>query len=396
MALCAISMPIFSQGWVKSSDLPGSARHHPICFTLGDTAFCVAGVSNSNTMLNDFYSYDATTDTWFQKADYPGPNRGFGVGLDHNNKGYIGFGITASPNTVLRDLWEFDPTTQAWTELASLPTGPRFHPAFVAKDSMIYVGLGNNGSSNLNDWWQYNINTDSWTRKTNFPGARRHHPYYFVANNEIFVGLGHGSIIYDDWYKYDDVNDTWTKMNAFPGYARVAGAHFSRNGKGYVVGGQNQFHSTPSVNEVWEYNPINDSWAQMGNCPTGGRWAPGSFMVGNQAFFGFGEAISGSSQADIWSINFADIVSLDEIKVNSLTIYPNPASSTISISIDDFNSNDMNSLKFMNITGQVVKEVSISQAEISVDVSEFPVGVYTVFINDINGNGGVQKLIIEK
>lgn len=380
----------FGQGWFQVNDLPGSARHHPCFFTVDDTAYCLTGVTNSGQMLNDFYRYDESNDTWISLTDFSGANRGFAVGLNHQGKGYVGFGV-AGNNSVLRDLWEFDPQSKAWTSLASLPSVARYHPAFVAKDGKIYVGLGSSGSSNLNDWWEYDIAGDSWSRKANFPGDRRHHPYYFVAGNEIFVGLGHGNttsgvnLIYDDWYKYEPLTDTWTKMGDFPGYARVAGAHFAYNGKGYIVGGQNQTHSTPTNNEVWSYTPGTDSWTQLPDCPSGGRWAPGSFVLGNNAYFAFGEDINGISQADIYQVSMSDIISIEEdlnAKDLEISIFPNPANAEINIEIGQKELGGNITVEFYSLSGQLLKVNHLENGETKINIEELASGIYTLNIKD--------------
>lgn len=387
----SLSLSSYGQGWFQMNNLTGSARHHPCFFTLNDTAYLVTGVSNSDLMLNDFYRYDESNDSWVSLPDFDGSNRGFAVGLDHQGKGYVGFGVSGS-NSLLRDLWEYDPQTKAWTSLASLPATSRYHPAFVAKDGKIYVGLGSAGNAgNLNDWWEYDIATDNWTRKAGFPGDRRHHPYYFVADNEIFVGLGHGTDasgngrIYDDWYKYDPSSDTWTQMADFPGYARVAGTHFAYNGKGFILGGQDQTHQTRSNNEVWSYDPQNDSWTQLPDCPSGGRWAPGSFLVGSNAYFAFGEDIAGTSQNDIYQVSMADIVSLAE-DLNSprisISLFPNPASSEVNFEFNNAELGDEVWVEFYSTSGQLLKSAKLENENKSINIEDLASGVYSITIKD--------------
>lgn len=403
LSFSACSLLMLAQNnWSKATDMPAAWRHHPICFTVGDTAYVVTGVTNGNAMLNDFYAYVPGTDTWIQKSDYPGPNRGFGVGLTHKGKAYIGFGVSGT-NSVLGDLWEFDQATQTWTALASLPaSASRFHPAFVAKDDKLYVGLGAGNSGNRDDWWEYDITADTWTQKASFIGDQRHHPYYFTVNNEIYVGLGHGNtstgtnLIYKDWYRYDVPSDTWIQMADFPSYARVAGTHFAMNGLGYVLGGQNQFHSTPSNNEVWAYEPTADVWTQMPDCPSGGRWAPGSFVAGGMAFFGFGENTLNVSQGDIWSISLSDFIGANEsLDATQLKLFPNPASEKLEINLAQLNAKGQDAILIYSITGQLVKREILNENKLVLDVSTMDKGVYTIGLESSKDVSSFQKLIIE-
>jgi hypothetical protein len=286
--------------------------------------------------------------------------------------------------------------------LAGFPGINRFHPAFVAKDNKLYVGLGSSGSANLRDWWEYDIATDAWTQKTAFTGDRRHHPYYFTVNNEIYVGLGHGNsnsgqnLIYSDWYRYDVPSDTWIQMASLPSYARVAGSHFALNGIGYVLAGQNQFHATPTNNEVWAYEPVSDTWTQMPDCPSGGRWAPGAFVADGMAFFGFGENIQGVNERDIWGISLVDFISTSEsLRNRRFTLYPNPAKDNVVLNLAGVNVSDAAAAVIYSLDGKIVKRVDLYDQQISIDVSDLDKGVYTIGLEGDKTLGSYQKLIVE-
>ena len=66
--------------------------------------------------------------------------------------------------------------------------------------------------------------------------------------------------IYNDLYRYDPSNDSWQIMSQFPSQGRVAGTQFSYQGKGYVLSGDGDNHYPLGTSEFWEYDPITDSW----------------------------------------------------------------------------------------------------------------------------------------
>ena len=128
----------------------------------------------------------------------------------------------------------------SWTQLSSFPGDGRNHPAMVNIGNKIFVGCGSNDASlGLSDWWEYDITNDTWTQKSDFPSNGRHHPYFFGIDNYGYVGFGHGStagqgsnpnasvFIYNDLYRYDPSNDSWQIMSQFPSQGRVAGTQFS-------------------------------------------------------------------------------------------------------------------------------------------------------------------------
>lgn len=77
----------------------------------------------------------------------------------------------------------------------------------------------------------------------------------------------------------------WTKLKDFVPTPRTHAASFSVNGKGYFVSGSS---ASEYLNDVWEYNPINDSWSRMSDFPGGGRINSTIMVLSNKAYFGLG------------------------------------------------------------------------------------------------------------
>ena len=65
----------------------------------------------------------------------------------------------------LNDLWVFDPTNMSWTALAPCPCAARAHPALVAHNGKVFVGLGRSASGDMKDWWAYDISLNTWSQK---------------------------------------------------------------------------------------------------------------------------------------------------------------------------------------------------------------------------------------
>ncbi len=274
---------LYAQNWVQVADIP-TGRHHPVTFTLDGKGYAATGSNSSSRPTTDFYRYDPIVDKWDTLADFPGNERSFGIGVELNGQGYLGFG--ASLVQYLNDLWRYDAQTDQWTQLASCPCSGRRHPAMIAIANKIYVGLGDDATGDLNDWWMYNVSTDSWTQLANLSGAGRHHPFQFNAGGEIFAGMGHsGPTIFKDWYKLDTNTNTWSKMKFFPGEARVAGTQFNWNSAGFVLSGDGDNHSWMPTGEMWRYTPSTDSWTQFPSHPGVSNWAPGSFVIDNVVYF---------------------------------------------------------------------------------------------------------------
>lgn len=383
-----------AQSWSQIDNHSGVARHHPICFAIGNYGYLTTGLSNQFIPLRDFHRYNASTDQWESLPDFPGSFRGYGVGTQLDGKGYIGFGQNGGG--LLNDLWVYDPTTEAWTELASCPCDARAHPAFIAIDGKIFVGLGNDGGQNFDDWWEYDIATDTWAQQPDFPGTQRHHPYYFGIDSIAYVGLGHGPSIYNDWYKYDHNTDTWTQLNDLPSQGRVAGTHFAYGGKGYILAGENEFHQNNNFeSEFWEYEPATDSWTQLPSTPLGdSRWAPGCFVIDSSLYFTSGENSENEgkfSLNDVWHYPLPSLLPPDTSTQDSMpvsiptiamdkgyTFYPNPTNGLLTVTQ---NSNRLEEVIVYDLQGSKVAQAS-GKGMLRLNLSDKPKGLYIIQVGD--------------
>ncbi|MBN8676785.1 MAG: T9SS type A sorting domain-containing protein [Chitinophagales bacterium] len=373
----------FSQTWTQKASLPDSAlaRHHPVTFSIGGYGYLLGGTSMQNPYLSDFYRYDPVTDQWEALPSFPGPPRSYAYAVVYNDKAYMGFGF--GPTSDMTDLWEFDPATGVWTEKTPCDCDGRGHPALVEADGKIFVGAGGSAMGNLNDFWEYDIATDTWTQRPDFPSHKRHHPYHFSLNNLVYIAFGHGSVniggstIYNDLHRYDPQTNTWERMADFPGEKRVAGTQFSLNGKGYVLSGEGEDHYYLEEGEFWEYTPELDTWKQLPSWPGSGRWAPGSFVIGNTVYATGGTALlsDGSSEnmKDLWAYEFPEVSSTVAPQVQSLQVFPNPATDHLTISAD---LKEAFQFYILNATGQVVQSGISSNRQVL--LNPIPAGLYTI------------------
>lgn len=373
----------YNQNWVPKASLPDTSfgRHHPITFSIGGFGYLLGGTASQSAYLSDFYRYDPVADKWEALPSFPGPPRSYSYAVVYNNKAYMGFGF--GPTSDMTDIWEFDPATNAWTEKTACPCEGRGHPAFVEANGKIYIGAGGSAIGNLNDFWEYDIQSDHWTELQNIPSFPRHHPYHFSLNGMVYVLFGHGSVningstIYNDVHRYDPQNQLWERMADFPGEQRVAGTQFSLNGKGYVLSGEGADHYYLDEGEFWEYTPETDSWKQLPSWPGSGRWAPGSFVIGNTVYATGGTALlsDGTSQnmKDLWAYEFPQSSGTASPQHESVHVFPNPAYDRLSISNVAGTSY---TYRILDASGQV-KQTGLTNDE-SLLLTELPAGIYTL------------------
>jgi N-acetylneuraminic acid mutarotase/signal peptidase I len=148
----------------------------------------------------------------------------------------------------------------------------------------------------------------TWTKMHDFPGNPRIFGAYFSINDKGYIGLGGGDE-FDNWYKdfweYDPVIDMWTRLEDFPGTARSKFATFVIGNDAYIICGTigNQYTESNNLSEVWKFNGVSHTWAQMNDFPGGARWSPFGFSIGNIGFFGGGVYGNYTSKKDFWQYN---------------------------------------------------------------------------------------------
>lgn len=375
-----MTLSLTAQEWQIGRDLPGNAsdRNHPVTFAIDGVGYLATGGDNfSNNYNNDVYKFIAGANTWVELNPFPGSARSFAYGVSHEGKGYLGFGFNGA--SALRDLWEYDPENDEWTQLATCPCEARLHPAMIANNGEIHVGLGG-GNGNLKDWWVYTIATDTWEQKPDFPGLRRHHPYQFAIGDYVYAGMGHGAGIYNDLYRFDSSTDTWEQMATLPSEGRVAGTQFDYNGKGYVLSGQGDDHDYLEEGEFWEYDPETNSWEQLPpHLGNRGRWAPGSFVIGSKVYMMAGEpAFGDDTETLVFDLDFDIDTGTEEPTFLSLNTYPNPVTTDLFLELEE----KIENIQVFNYLGQELK-VSLNSQR-SMDVSQLPNGWYEVVIYTVD------------
>ncbi len=383
-----ISSFSFGQQWEQRASTPFT-KDHGIGFSLDGFGYVLTGGANGQVFsaTRDFFKYDPVLDTWEQLPDYPGPNRGYGIGDVWNGKVYFGFGYDGF--TLHNDLWSWDPV-DGFVSLPDCPCAGRVHPALIAVDDKVYVGAGGGGGGNLGDWWEYDIVTQVWSQKTNLPG-NRHHPYQFTINGDIYVGNGHLT----SWYKFTPSTNSWTQIASLG--ARVAGAQFSYNGKGYALSGGDVNHTSFSSGQFQEYDPIADTWTALPNPPDISRFGPTQFVIDNYVYLAGGyERNDFINQMDPLSTMFRYQLGPDPSSASveesdnelSFKIYPNPASNEINI----LTGKDLSNSAVINVyslSGQLMMTTQFSQ---TIDISNLTNGMYILDVVDEEGTVFKQKI----
>ncbi len=189
-----------------------------------------------------------------------------------------------------------------------------------------YVATGGNDFGYLDDLWQYDPVTGVWVRRPDYQPVRHSmktkegNPGGFVIGNKAYLGGGDGFVFgpngtsniafYDIW-EYDPVNDSWTQKADIPDFiGRDFSIGVAINNKGYVGLGCN-VQQNINRQSFWEYDPVTDSWTAKAGFPNNFTTDAGAFVLDSTLYLVGGvnlNPVSLSSQfykydpvADVWT-----------------------------------------------------------------------------------------------
>lgn len=279
---------IYSQSWLNRSNLPSTSRTAVRSFAIGSKGYYIGGETSSGVNLVDNWEYDTTSNTWSQKTNYPGTGTRQGVAFSINGIGYYGFGTAGG------QLYSYNPQNDTWTQKATcnIPSVSFWSTTYFVIGSKTYFLDPNN------KFFYYDSLTDSWTILTDFIGTKRATAVGFSINDKGYICTGinstsAGNTMLNDLWEYNPTNNTWAQKASLPSAGRYASFGYSFNNKGYVLGGEK--NTSVMTNEFWEYNPNTDSWSALTNYISGAKNYLSGFVSNNSVYVGFGSPDYGVS-----------------------------------------------------------------------------------------------------
>lgn len=360
----------FGQSWLQRADLPANGRHRAIGFSIGNKGYMGMGHMNGtgvNIVYHDWWQFDPASNSWTQKADYANGVGQYGACAFATTK----FGFVGGGTAFTNQFYKYDPVLNTWTQIANCPFNPNDQTAF---------GIGDKGYAIDNtNVAAYDPLTDTWTTVAPIPVSPGVWGSSWVIGNSAFVKLGY------QLYEYKATQNTWIQRAQFPGLATGGSSAFTVNGKGYIITGY-AGGLAAVTKEVWEYNPAANTWLQRNDFEGASRRFSVGFSIGNKGYFGLGT--NGINFNDFWV--FDGFAGIDENKLFEMAIYPNPASSAITIQTEQeiHNAN----LTIMDLQGKVLVTQAY-QAGQEISVNELTNGTYILRLESAGNTVSYQRFI---
>ncbi len=278
--------------WNRLNNFPGIARASATSFVYGNKGYVCLGRSGARLdFLKDMWEYNIITDSWKQLSDFPGHARVKAIAGVIGNKAYIGLGcISPFDGNQFNDLWEYDLQNDSWKQMASFPGVAKSDLFCVVIDSCIYTTLGFASTTFNSDTYKYNPKSNIWSKLKDFPVIRSSSAGFSIGN-EIFVGTGFDTRNNKDFYCYNTATDSWKKVADVP-EARILSKGVSINGKGYIMLGRfwgGNLDGGKLLDDIIQYDPILNKWMCCGDFPGGGRQNMVVFAINGKGYIIGGE-----------------------------------------------------------------------------------------------------------
>ena len=386
--------------WNQKANFGGMARHRGSAFAIGNKGYMGLGHINAvnNILFDDFWEYEPSSNTWTQKANFGGGLRYHTSSFTIGNKAYVGMGRDPF-NVFYTDLWEYDPVFNSWSQKANLPGLPRRGAVGFSINNKGYIGTGETKISpyRTNDMWEYDPSNNTWVQKASMPTQGRFSAVAFSLNGLGYVGTGWGAAnpntgATNDLWEFNPLLNTWTQKTNVGPTRRIQATAFTLNGKGYIGTGQDYAAGT-DFKDMWEFDPNLNTCTQIIDFAGTKRRYLLSFSIGNKAYAGIGT--NGTNFNDFWEMSEV-IVNVDAIKKKnfSVNIFPNPCKtiSHVTIDTDSDNQNLSYSFKVFNISGKKVYEISTSSSSFEFNRNQLKNGIYLYQVsteNKIIANGKI-------
>jgi len=258
--------------------------------------------------IHGLINWAQTGNTWTKKASFGGLKREKAVSFSVGEYGYIGCGVDTAEATH-NDLWQYNPELDTWTQMASIPGSERRNAVAFAVDGKAYVGTGfshDDGTVGvkLKDFWEYDPTGNSWTAKADYPGGGDTGIYSATAFSALGKGyvacgkIGSDAYIPEMW-EYNPITDSWVERTPFPGGDRYQLVSFSLENKGYV--GLGTDHDV-FRKDFYEYDPSTNTWEILDDFPGTERAKGSAFSIGIKGFVIFGT--DGGHKDELWEYNY--------------------------------------------------------------------------------------------
>lgn len=316
--------------WKQIDSMNGPGKSVASSCVLNNNGFVIGGFTGTD-FTRKMYSYNPNQDDWDDEISVGGEtgsgnNRGSAVAFSINNKAYYGLGQGNTAN-YYRDFWSYDPTTDTWTQEADFAGSARHGAVGFGNNLFGYVGTGQDANGLCKDFFKYDPNANTWQQLNDFPGSARKFAVAHFIGEDAYLTTGDDGVYQNDCWVYVTQFDVWAQRSDLPAMGRSGVASWVVFPSLFIATGESA--DGTYLNEVWEYNMYSNAWVARAPLPGPARKHATAFAINNKAYVGTGYALGGQFLDDFYS--YDRVLSLDEKAQVEVLVYPNPSSDIVQV-----------------------------------------------------------------
>jgi N-acetylneuraminic acid mutarotase len=192
---------------------------------------------------------------------------------------------------------------QNWEQISDFPGAERDDATGFRIGDSAYIGTGTTPWwSNQGDFYGFDLTTEQWFPIASLPlGKERQYASSFSHNGKGYVFGGFNGAFLNDLWCYNPTNDSWTELASLPSSGRSGSSCFVINDSVYIIGGKTSTNF--AINEVWCYEPSTDSWSQRSNLPFGNCWRSSACQLNNTGYLVFGRDENNTFMNNMYAYN---------------------------------------------------------------------------------------------
>ncbi len=339
--------------WTQKSSLSVGRTTHA-AFSLGDKGYVCCGMISSSpqTDTDELWQYDPSTNTWSQKAQFPGGKRRELTSFVIDSFAYVGHGRSISNNQFHTSFYKYNARTNSWSQIEDCPV-ERYTSTGFSIDGKGYVTCGVN-SVRHKDLFQYDPSTDSWTQKQSLPSGALNRAYacVVVKDSKAYLVGGFEGLFMDELYVYNPTNNSWTEKATFPGGKRAFLAGLVHKGK--ILMGMG-FSTGNAYQDWYEYIPSTDKWEEYNEFPEDNVFGHGTFTIGDKSYVVAGSTLSGNVRNYLHELSGSSTSVDDKAKISNKSEIKVKNNET---NIEILSFNKPKSIKVINFLGQTLVETN--------------------------------------
>lgn len=130
---------------------------------------------------------------------------------------------------------------------------------------------------------------------SSIPGVGRASAVAFAINGKGYLVTGRNKDYKDSvntLWEFNPISDTWKRKAPFPGNKRTKALAQTFNGRAYVglgyAGGSAALAKNSYLTDFWSYDPLTDSWEKLAGFPGGDTDGAFSFVMNDKIYVGSG------------------------------------------------------------------------------------------------------------